>query len=84
MGLVQRGRERGISVNLNRPIKHNAIQAASSEPGHQRETTVLSHQFALAFGSGRCARPQESSARKTGRSFLPKGVSEYSTRTGIS
>ena len=31
-----------------------------------------------------CLRDQESSTRSTGRSFFPKGVKEYSTRTGIS
>ena len=31
-----------------------------------------------------CLRDQESSTRRTGRNFLPKGVKEYSTRTGIS
>jgi hypothetical protein len=32
----------------------------------------------------RCFRAQESSARRTGRNFLPKGVGVYSTLTGIS
>jgi hypothetical protein len=31
-----------------------------------------------------CFRAQESSARRTGRNFLPKGVGVYSTLTGIS
>jgi len=31
-----------------------------------------------------CLRAQESRTRSTGRNFLPKGVKEYSTRTGIS
>ncbi len=31
-----------------------------------------------------CLRDHESSTRSTGRNFLPKGVKEYSTRTGIS
>ncbi len=31
-----------------------------------------------------CLRAQESRTRRTGCNFLPKGVSEYSTRTGIS
>ena len=31
-----------------------------------------------------CLRDQESSTRSTGRNSLPKGVKEYSTRTGIS
>jgi hypothetical protein len=31
-----------------------------------------------------CFRAQESSARRTGRNFLPKGVGAYSTLTGIS
>ena len=32
----------------------------------------------------RCFRAQKSSARRTGRNFLPKGVNLYSTLTGIS
>ena len=31
-----------------------------------------------------CLRDHESSTRRTGRNFLPNGVKEYSTRTGIS
>lgn len=37
-----------------------------------------------AFFPTTCLRAQESSTWRTGRSFLPKGVGAYSTRTGIS
>ena len=50
----------------------------------QRFEEVVPAIVGAYFDSGRCLRAQESRLCKTGRSFLPNGVREYSTRTGIS